>query len=126
MDTKPRILVVEDNASAQEIARIALEPHAVVIISASISAALKELRANPVFCLAILDGRVPCYDNEPLQSGDTTLSLAHLIVEIYKIPAYSASIDDHLNKELAKIGCIHTNKVTAVKEAKKVLVALRK
>jgi CheY-like chemotaxis protein len=126
MDTKPRILVVEDNTSAQEIARITLEPHATVVIAASISAALRELRANPVFYLAILDGRVPHYDNEPLRNSDTTLGLAHLIVEIYKIPAYSASADNDLNKKLAEIGCIHTNKVTAVKEARKVLVALKK
>jgi CheY-like chemotaxis protein len=126
MNTKPRILIVEDNESAQELARIILEPHATVVIAASIHAALRELRADPHFDLAILDGRVPCYDNEPLQNGDTTLSLAHRIIKIYKIPAYSASLDDDLNKELAEIGCIHTNKQTAAEKAREALIANQK
>jgi CheY-like chemotaxis protein len=126
MDTILRVLIVEDDPSMQEIARIMLEPHATVVIAASVSGALRELRANPDFTLTILDGRVPSHDNEPLRSGDTTLSLAYRIIKIYKIPAYSASADDDLNKRLVKIGCIYTNKVTAVKEAKKALLALMK
>ncbi len=123
---KPRVLVVEDDPSAQEAARLALEPYAEVIIAGSVSAALRELKVRSDFSYVILDGFVPRFDNEPLRAGDTTMSLARHIVKRFNIPAYSASSDETLNDELASLGCIRCNKKTALVEVKKALTAFRK
>jgi CheY-like chemotaxis protein len=126
MDTKLRILVVEDDASFQQIARLTLEPYATVIIAGSVARATFELRSNDDFALIILDGRVPQRDNEPLHHNDTTLLLAQHIMRFYNIPTYAASSDDQLNRGLAKRGCIHTDKLTALQKVKEVLMAATK
>ncbi len=125
MNTKLRVLLVEDDEAIQKLTCIHLEPYATVVVAGSIRAAQKEHEANPDFCLIILDGRVPRFDNGILTPDDTTLALAWYIINKWRIPAYSFSSDDELNDKLAKMGCIHTNKFTAVGEAKKALIALK-
>ena len=125
MNDKPKVLVVEDTPSMQDIARIYLEPHAMVIIAASIRAAMAILRSEPGISFVILDGRVPLFDNEPLRNS-TTLELAQDIAFRYKIPMYSASSDDELNKKLADASCVHTNKKTAFTKVIKAIRAMSK
>ena len=124
MNDKPKVLVVEDTPSMQDIARIYLEPHATVIIAGSINTARRMLGSESDISFVILDGYVPLFDNEK-PGNSTTLVLAQEIKNRYKIPMYSASSDEELNKKLADAGCVHTNKQTAYSEVRKSILAIK-
>ena len=109
------VLLVEDEPTAQEIAKIQLIPHAEVIIAGSVNRAMHSVRERDDITHAILDGRVPVFDGETLRPSDTTVDLAYHISEFHtRIKAFSASADDELNRGLTEAGCILASKVTAV------------
>jgi len=117
-----KILIVEDNLSACERYRLALEATHEMLIANVVGDARMFLHTDPDIDIVVLDGLVPMFRNG---HPEKTLDLACELEWRYpQILVVAASSDEQINKELVDCGAHYAISNKSVTEIETLLTTL--
>lgn len=110
-----KVLVVEDSPMFQEIYNMYISKFADVIIAGTISEARNVINdSSQHFDVIILDMNLPVDTGSHIM-GKATVLMPSIHMCRRGIPVFASSTDDFANQILSSLGCIETNKTTALK-----------
>ncbi|MBI2037521.1 MAG: hypothetical protein HYT15_01120 [Candidatus Magasanikbacteria bacterium] len=107
MGNLPKILVVEDNPSCQQLWPDMLIDYIEMVFARTIAEAENLYAQHPDIVAITVDGSVPRNDNDVIKDGElTTTPLVHHFRDMgFRGLIVAASSSDESNSELMKAGC---------------------